>query len=263
MKLLFIENYAYDINKKLVKINNFLTIRNKNIYYKDILDLADRVIKIGDILVIEEDIVKEPLGYLVYKGFEIISVKRKINNIYIVKIKKVKYISRKKDKKYSFLIKLPRTGKNGKKIYVYKFRTMQPYSEYIQDLVIRYNGLNNDGTIRNDFRITKLGRFLRKYWLDELPMLINWFRGDLKLIGVRPLSDTMLNQYPRDFVEIRNNHKPGLIPPYYIDSPKSFEGIIESEIKYIKAYDEKGYITDVKYFFMFLKKVIFGGVRSS
>ena len=201
-------------------------------------------------------------GYFVYYGFKVQNVIEENMKI-IVDIVKHKTIGRIQDKKYSWLIKLPRTGKNGKRIFVYKLRTMQPYSEYIQDFVIEKNGLNDDGTIKNDFRITKFGMFARKYWLDELPMLINFFKGDLKLIGFRPLSDTMLHTYPKDFVEIRNMYKPGLIPPYYIDNPDGFDEIIESEKRYIEKYEQNGFITDIKYFFMFLNRIFFKGVRSS
>ena len=201
-------------------------------------------------------------GYFAYHGFKIQNlielVKKTI--VYIVKNKDVPLIS---DKKYSIFIRLPRTGKNAKRIFVYKLRTMEPYSEYIQDFVIEKNGFNSDGTIKNDFRITKFGIFLRRYWLDELPMLFNLFNGNLKIIGFRPLSDVMLNSYPKDFIEVRNRYKPGLIPPYYIDNPDTFEGLIESEKKYIEQYAKNGFITDMKYFFMFLNRIFFKGVRSS
>jgi hypothetical protein len=73
----------------------------------------------------------------------------------------------------------------------------------------------------------------------------------------------MLSAYPKDFVEIRNRYKPGLIPPYYIDSPQTFDEIIESEMRYIKMYEEKGYMADIIYFFKFLNACILKGVRSS
>jgi lipopolysaccharide/colanic/teichoic acid biosynthesis glycosyltransferase len=200
-------------------------------------------------------------GYFAYHGFRIQNTIEESKKI-VVNISKKQHLERIEDKKYSWLIKLPRTGKYGKRIFVYKLRTMQPYSEYIQDYVIEKNGLNEDGTIRNDFRITKIGKFLRKYWLDELPMLLNFFKGDLKLIGFRPLSDTMLNAYPADFVPIRNNYKPGLIPPYYIDKPDSFEDLIKSEKNYIQKYSKNGFITDIIYFNKFLIAILFKGVRS-
>jgi lipopolysaccharide/colanic/teichoic acid biosynthesis glycosyltransferase len=201
-------------------------------------------------------------GHFAYYGFKIINVIEFSKNS-IVDIIKNKHVTSIKDKNYSMLIKLPRTGKNGKRIFVYKLRTMQPYSEYIQDYVIEKNGLNNDGTIRYDFRVTKFGMFLRRYWLDELPMLLNLFNGDLKLIGFRPLSDTMLNVYPKDFVKIRNRYKPGLIPPYYIDRPDDFDGLIESEKRYIEKYKKDGFRTDIVYFFKFLNAIFIRGVRSS
>ena len=201
-------------------------------------------------------------GYFIYYGFRIITLIDRGQKL-IVDIIKEKTIGTISDKEYSCLIKLPRTGKNAKRIYVYKFRTMQPYSEYLQDFVVNANGLNSDGTIKNDFRITKVGRFLRKYWLDELPMIFNLLIGDLKLIGFRPLSDVMLNSYPKEFIEVRNRYKPGLIPPYYIDRPKSFEGIIESEKRYIEKYENRGVRTDISYFFKFLNALFFKGVRSS
>ncbi len=201
-------------------------------------------------------------GCFIYYGFKIINLIES-NHKTIINIAKQKSIKSIRDKKYTWIIKLPRTGKNGKRIYVYKFRTMQPYSEYLQDFVIDTNGLNNDGTIKNDFRITKIGKFLRKYWLDELPMILNLLTGDLKLVGFRPLSDVMLSSYPKKFVKVRNRYKPGLIPPYYIDRPKSFEEIIESEKRYIAKYKKKGFTTDIIYFFKFLNVLLFKGVRSS
>jgi len=201
-------------------------------------------------------------GYFTYHGFELQDLIKKNGSI-TVELTKIKNIKHKKDKKYSWLIKLPRTGKNGSRVFVYKFRTMEPYSEYIQDFIIKKNGLNDDGTIRNDFRITKIGKFLRRYWLDELPMLLNLLKGDLKLIGFRPLSDSMLSKYPKEFVVIRNRYKPGLIPPYYIDKPNSFSGLIESERHYIQEYQKRGIVTDILYFCLFIKAVLFKGVRSS
>ncbi len=203
------------------------------------------------------------LGIFFYYGFKIINVTQDNYKVHF-KVKKTKCVDENCcDKRYSILIKLPRTGKNGKRIYVYKFRTMQPYSEYLQDYVIECNGLNSDGTIRNDFRITKWGKFLRRYWLDELPMLINFFKGDLKLIGVRPLSDSMLSKYPKEFVSFRNQFKPGLIPPYYIDKPKTFEELIESEERYLFKSQQSPIKTDIIYFLKFLKAAILKGVRSS
>jgi len=201
-------------------------------------------------------------GYFAYYGFKVKNI-IEVNMKAIVDIIKYESVKSIQDKKYSWLIKLSRTGEGGKRFFVYKLRTMQPYSEYIQDYIIEKNGLNEDGTIKDDFRITKFGKFLRRYWLDELPMLINFVKGDLKLIGVRPLSKTMLDTYPQDFVKIRNRYKPGLIPPYYIDRPDSFEEIIKSEKCYLQKYDKNRIFTDMVYFYKFIRNILFYRVRSS
>jgi len=240
-------------------LNKFFKKSKDSSKYKEYLEMKAGETK--EITCKVEELKKFNLGYLIYKGFEVIDVKN-IDDKKRIIIKRVTNIL-KEDKNYSLLIKLPRTGKNGKRIYVYKMRTMQPYSEYLHIAMIKIVGFNGDGTIRNDFRITKVGKFMRKYWLDELPMLLNFLKGDLKIIGVRPLSDAMLSEYPQDFVPYRNRFKPGLIPPYYIDRPKTFDEIIESEKKYLKKYEEKGFITDIIYFFKFLNRVLFDGVRSS
>lgn len=201
-------------------------------------------------------------GYLIYHGFGIKNMVEKNKEI-IVSVKKNKNIHSIKDKNYSWIIKLPRTGENGEKFFVYKLRTMQPYSEYIQDFVIEKNGFNKNGTIKNDFRVTKLGKFLRKYWIDELPMLFNLLKGEVKIVGVRPLSDSMLKKYPKEFISIRNNFKPGLIPPCYVERPNSFDELINSEKKYIEKYNRNGRKTDFIYFYKFISNIIFKGVRSS
>ncbi len=58
---------------------------------------------------------------------------------------------------------------------------MHAYSEYIQPYVYKQQGLAVGGKISDDYRVSPLGHFLRKTWLDELPMLINWVKVNLKL----------------------------------------------------------------------------------
>lgn len=112
------------------------------------------------------------------------------------------------------LIRLKRKGKGGKIIGVYKFRTMYAYSEYLQPYIYKQAGLCSGGKIAGDYRVNAAGRFLRKTWLDELPMLINWMKGDLKLVGVRPLSSHYFSLYSEELRALRIRTKPGLIPPF-------------------------------------------------
>ena len=57
---------------------------------------------------------------------------------------------------------------------------MHAYSEYIQAYVYEKNKLAEGGKLKDDFRVSTLGKMFRKYWIDELPMIWNVFRGDLK-----------------------------------------------------------------------------------
>ena len=150
---------------------------------------------------------------------------------------------------YGPIFKMKRIGYNGKIISVYKFRTMSPYSEYIQKRITDNNKLSDSGKIRNDYRITVYGKFLRKYWIDEFPMIINWFKRELKIVGVRPLSKDYFSRYPDDLKKLRIKTKPGLIPPYYVDLPVSFDEICDSERNYLNKFFKNPIKTDLIYFF--------------
>ena len=157
---------------------------------------------------------------------------------------------------------MKRIGYKGKKIGVYKMRTMYPYSEYCQDLIIKENNLDKSGKVSNDFRVTNWGKFFRKFWIDELPMLINFFKGELSLVGVRPLSENYFKRYPKKLQDLRIKVKPGLIPPYYADLPNFFDEILISEENYIRQKLKTPFLTDLKYFFKAFINIVFKGARS-
>ena len=163
---------------------------------------------------------------------------------------------------YGPLIRLRRYGKDGKKIGVYKMRTMHPYSEYLQAYIYERNSLQDGGKFAEDFRITSLGAFMRKFWLDELPMFLNVFNGDMKIVGVRPLSTHYFNLYTEELKEKRLKYKPGLIPPFYVDMPVTLEEIMASEMKYLEAYEKHPFRTDMSYFFKALYNIFIKKARS-
>jgi len=204
----------------------------------------------------------ETYGRLYSCGFEIVDEEYKNNKIYFT-AKKIKEPLYPKSPSYGFLIKLKRVGKNGKPIKVYKFRTMHPFSEYLQEYVFKKNNLQDGGKIKDDFRISPEGRFLRKFWLDELPMFYNFFKGEMKLVGVRPLSQHYFSLYTKELQEMRVKTKPGLIPPFYVDMPVTLEEIIASELKYLKSYQKRPYHTDFSYFFKSLYNILIKRKRSS
>jgi lipopolysaccharide/colanic/teichoic acid biosynthesis glycosyltransferase len=83
----------------------------------------------------------------------------------------------------------PRTGRGGKRFRMYKLRTMVRNAEELKKDYMHLNELQYpDFKIANDPRITRVGRFLRKTSLDELPQVLNVLRGDMTLIGPRPTS---------------------------------------------------------------------------
>lgn len=167
------------------------------------------------------------------------------------------------DPTYGPLIRLRRIGKNGKPIRVYKFRTMYPYSEYLQEFVYQRQGLQEGGKIKADPRVNSVGAFMRRYWLDEFPMLINLVKGDLKLFGVRPISKQYMSLYPENYRAYRNQFKPGLIPPFYADLPRTLEEIIASEERYLKAFEKQPILTDLRYLWKSANNIFFRQARSN
>ncbi|WP_294373442.1 sugar transferase [uncultured Clostridium sp.] len=92
-----------------------------------------------------------------------------------------------------------RVGENGKEFKILKFRTM----------VVDAEKLGRQITVGNDSRITKIGAFLRKYKIDELPQLINVFKGDMSLVGPRPEVPRYVNMYTEEQRKVLDV-KPGI-----------------------------------------------------
>jgi lipopolysaccharide/colanic/teichoic acid biosynthesis glycosyltransferase len=203
----------------------------------------------------------EVLGRLVYCGFDIVDFKVIEGMLYFVVIN-THEPSNKPVTKYPF-IKLPRVGKAGKIIGVYKFRTMHPYSEYIQKFIVAINGYNEVGKPANDFRLTSWGKFLRKVWLDEFPQVINLLLGQMKIVGVRPLSLTRFNELPKEVQEARIKHKPGCFPPYVALNMPSSEDNIEAEIIYMNEKEKNPHTTDIKYLIKSIYNILTNKIRSS
>jgi len=204
----------------------------------------------------------EVLGRLYCFGFKIIKEK-KVGELTYVIAQRVKRPESVRKRIYGPLIRLRRFGKDGIPFEVYKMRTMHPYSEYLQGYIYERNSLKDGGKFNKDIRVTTTGKFMRKYWLDELPMIINLLKGEMKLVGVRPLSAHYFSLYRRELQQKRIHYKPGLLPPFYADMPKTLDEIQESELKYLRLCENKGtFITDTKYVFLILRNIIIKKARS-
>lgn len=203
----------------------------------------------------------ETFGRLYSCGFDVIAEKEIEGHLYFV-AQKITDPAFPDDPTYGPMVKLRRIGKGGKLIKVYKLRTMHPFSEFLQEYVYNKEGLQEGGKFKDDFRVSSIGKILRTFWLDELPMLYNLLRGDLKIFGVRPLSKHYFNLYSEELKELRIKTKPGLIPPFYVDYPKTLDGIMASERLYLEQYLKNPIRTDIKYLTKAIINIVFKRYRS-
>lgn len=137
-----------------------------------------------------------------------------------------------------------RIGRDGKAFTFYKFRSMKPNAEDDLEELMEYNEM--DGPvfkIKDDPRITRFGRFLRRSSIDELPQLWNVLRGDMSIVGPRPCLPREAEQYD-EYTKQRLYVTPGLTCYWQIQPNRnelSFEDWVELDVKYIK---ERSFSTD-------------------
>jgi len=204
----------------------------------------------------------EALGRCIFCGFRIDEIEE-ISGLLYFACSKVQEPMEGPAPSKGMLLRIPRIGKAGKKITIYKFRTMHPYAQYLQDFVFENNKLKKGGKFRDDWRITKWGRFMRTFWIDEIPMMWNWLKGDMKLVGVRPLSSHYFGLYTEELQKKRIEQKPGLIPPFYADLPETLAEIMSSEVRYLNSCTDDRMRTDLRYGWLAVNNILSGKAKSS
>ncbi len=205
----------------------------------------------------------EGFGRVVSCGFEIQDYVYSNGLLYVV-TKKVKEPAFDMEPSYGPLYRMPRIGKNGQIIKVYKFRTMHPYAEYLHDYILKMNGYADSGKPAADFRVTPWGKFFRKFWIDELPQLINVIKGEMKLVGVRPISKRYFEDIPKDLQILRLTQKPGCIPPYIaLNRNGNVTSVLQAEKEYLEQKLKHPHTTDVRFFFMAIFNIVFKKKRSA
>ncbi|MBN1798236.1 MAG: exopolysaccharide biosynthesis polyprenyl glycosylphosphotransferase [Spirochaetales bacterium] len=132
-----------------------------------------------------------------------------------------------------------RVGINGKIIKFYKFRSMILNAEVLKQKLLKYNE-RGDGPlfkIKNDPRVTRVGRIIRKYSMDELPQLISVLKGDLSLVGPRPHLINEVEAYS-DHDMLRLECVPGVtgLPQIYGRNTLSFEKWVSLDLSYRKNW---------------------------
>jgi len=206
----------------------------------------------------------EILGRMYRAGFDVVHEEFNLGKFFVIGKKSLAPIWD-DEPKCGPLIKLRRVGKDGKMIGVYKFRTMYSYSEYLQPYVYKHEGLQTGGKFKKDYRVNGWGRIMRACWLDELPMILNVLKGQMKIVGVRPLSQHYFSLYTKEMQDLRIKVKPGLIPPFYCEkeTPKTLENVMDSERRYIEQYLEHPLKTDWNYFWGGMKNILIKRKRSN
>lgn len=152
----------------------------------------------------------------------------------------------------SIFFKQKRIGKNGKEFNLYKFRSMVPNAdEVLKELLKNDEAARKEYKVnkklKNDPRVTSMGKILRVTSLDELPQFINIFKGEMSLIGNRPYlprEKEDMGLYYNDIIKT----KPGLTGLWQISgrSNTTFEKRLKLEQQYSNSY---GFKTDIKIFF--------------
>lgn len=135
-----------------------------------------------------------------------------------------------------FIFSQRRAGKNKKPFTIYKFRTMVNNAEELKKNYLNMNEASGPTfKIRNDPRFTPFGRILAKSALDELPQLINVIKGDMVLVGPRPLPIDEAKKVPKKY-QARFSVLPGLTSLWVIKGAHelSFEKWMELDLEYVK-----------------------------
>jgi len=151
-----------------------------------------------------------------------------------------------------------RAGKDGRDFRFYKFRSMRPDAEKLFEKMQEQNEqTGNAFKIKNDPRITRVGHFIRKYSIDELPQLVNIIKGDMSIVGPRPALPREVAQYgPYEYQRLYV--QPGLTCYWQIQPQRnslSFEQWLELDLRYI---EDRSFLTDWKIILKTVRAVLNG-----
>lgn len=158
----------------------------------------------------------------------------------------------------SIFYKQKRIGKNGKYIYIYKFRSMVPNADEVLKELLKKKKYRKEWELNqkfaNDPRITKIGKILRKTSIDELPQAINVLKGDMSLIGPRPLVTGELDSHGGSH-DIYESVRPGITGWWACNgrSATTYEERLNLEYFYVK---NQSLLLDVKCIFKTILAVL-------
>ena len=183
-----------------------------------------------------------------------------IGTVLLIPVTIIIYFARKfsKEEKGPLFYEQLRYGKNGKIFRLYKYRSMcigadKKLKEYLASNEEARKEFKKTHKLQNDPRITKIGNFLRKTSLDELPQMINILKGDMSFVGPRPVVEKEVEEYgekKEKFLSV----KPGLTGYWQVNgrSNTTYEERMEMELYYV---DNCSLWLDIKIFFKTFKTV--------
>lgn len=154
-----------------------------------------------------------------------------------------------------------RVGKYGREFDMYKFRSMVVNAEELKEKLAAQNEMSGPMfKMKNDPRITKIGKFIRKTSIDELPQLVNVLKGEMSLVGPRPSLPSEVIEF-EPWMKKRFDVKPGLTCYWQVMGRNNidFEDWMKLDCRYV---DERNLIVDIKLIFKTVF-VLFGDVNAS
>ena len=152
------------------------------------------------------------------------------------------------DSKGSVLFSQKRVGQHGKEFNMYKFRSMVSNAEELKEKLLKQNEMSGPMfKMKNDPRITKVGKFIRKTSIDELPQLLNVLKGEMSLVGPRPSLPKEVIKFEPWMLE-RLDVKPGLTCYWQVMGRNDidFEDWMKLDIKYVH---DRNFWLDIKLIF--------------
>lgn len=141
-----------------------------------------------------------------------------------------------------------RIGLNGRKFQMYKFRSMVPNAEELKKKLLGQNEMSGPMfKMKEDPRITKIGRFIRKTSIDELPQLINVLKGEMSLVGPRPSLPQEVEKF-EPWMMKRIEVKPGLTCYWQVSGRNNidFEAWMQLDLDYV---NDRNFLLDIKLIF--------------
>lgn len=150
--------------------------------------------------------------------------------------------------KESVFFKQIRVGKDGKEFCMYKFRSMCSDAEEKLDELLKYNEVEGPMfKMKDDPRVTRIGRFIRRHSIDEFPQLLNVLKGDMSLVGPRPPLPKEVAQYTAYDMQ-RLIVVPGCTGLWQVSGRNnlSFAQMVEYDIQYV---ENVSFVNDIKILF--------------